>query len=230
MKKNDLLLVVLLAVIFTPFFVSDAVYTAYKDFNSAHYYVMAFIKFGLLATIGECIGLRIKNGVYNEPGFGIFPRIVVWGLLGMWIASAMKTFAIGVPYLVESYGVDGVVAAMGEPLSWLRLLGAFSISVMMNTVFAPVFMTVHKVTDAHILRCGGGLKSFVTPIAFGEILASLNWKVQWSFVMKRTIPLFWIPAHTLTFLLPPAYQVLCAALLGVALGILLSIAAVKGRK
>ena len=99
----------------------------------------------------------------------------------------------------------------------------------MNCFFAPMFMTLHKVTDTHILACGGKLSSLVTPIKFGETLASLNWKVQWSFVFKRTIPLFWIPAHTITFLLPADYQVLFAALLSVFLGLFLSIAAVMSQ-
>lgn len=230
MKRADLLLVLLIAVIFVPFCVCDTLYEGYKNFNSAHYYIMAFLKFGILATIGESIGLRIKNGVYNEPGFGLFPRAIVWGLLGVWIASAMKTFSIGVPYLLESYGVEGVVAAMAETITPLKVLGAFGISVMMNTAFAPVFMTIHKVTDTHILKCGGGFKTFVTPIPFGDIMSSINWKVQWNFVFKKTIPFFWIPAHTITFMLPASLQVLFAAFLGVALGVFLSIAAVKGRK
>jgi len=91
-------------------------------------------------------------------------------------------------------------------------------------------MTVHKVTDTHILNCGGSLRALITPIPFGEILSGLNWKVQWGFVFKKTIPLFWIPAHTITFLLKPQYQVLFATLLGVALGIFLSIAAIANRK
>ena len=43
-------------------------------------------------------------------------------------------------------------------------------------------------------------------------------------MLLRTIPLFWIPAHTVSFLLPPDYQVLYAALLGVALGLILALA------
>ena len=84
----------------------------------------------------------------------------------------------------------------------------------------------HRITDTHILNCGGKLTSLVTPIKFGDIISSLNWKVQWNFVFKRTIPLFWIPAHTITFMLPAAYQVLFAASLSIVLGLLLSIAAV----
>lgn len=230
MKKSDILFILLLVILFSPFFLCDVVYGGYKEFNSAHTYVMAFIKFAILATLGEVIGLRIKNGVYSEKGFGTLPRMIVWGLLGVWIASAMKVFAVGVPVLIESFGVDGVVTAMGGDATMLKLLGAFGISVMMNTSFAPIFMTIHKITDTHILKCGGGLKSLVTPIAFGESIAAMNWGVQWNFVFKKTIPFFWIPAHTITFMLPTNLQVLFAALLGVALGVLLSIAAVKSRK
>lgn len=44
---------------------------------------------------------------------------------------------------------------------------------------------------------------------------------------KKTIPFFWFPAHTITFLLPGDARVLFAALLGVVLGIFLAIAARK---
>jgi hypothetical protein len=80
------------------------------------------------------------------------------------------------------------------------------------------------------LACGGSLKSLITPIAFGNILSQLNWKVQWHFVFKKTIPLFWIPAHTITFMLPSQYQVLFAASLSIVLGVLLSVAAVMSRE
>jgi hypothetical protein len=43
-------------------------------------------------------------------------------------------------------------------------------------------------------------------------------------VFKKTIPLFWIPAHTITFLLDPDYQVLFAAFLGIMLGAILAVA------
>lgn len=230
MKKQDILFAIIIIACFLPFFISEPIYSYYLSANNAHPYIMAFFKFAILATLGEVIGLRIKNGVYNEPGFGIMPRAIIWGLLGVWIAIAMKTFSSGVPYFIQSLGIDGIADAMQSTFSPEKLLGAFLISVMMNTSFGPVFMTVHKITDTHILNCGGSLKALITPLPFGKILADLNWDIQWNFVFKRTIPLFWIPAHTLTFLLPPQFQVLFAALLGVALGILLSIAAVSARK
>jgi ABC-type phosphate/phosphonate transport system permease subunit len=99
---------------------------------------------------------------------------------------------------------------------------------MMKTTFAPVFMMLHKVTDMHIMQTGGTLAGFFSKkIPFTQIISSINWKVQWGFVFKKTIPFFWIPAHTLTFILPPNFQVLFAAFLGVCLGIILSVAARK---
>lgn len=230
MKKSDFLFILFVAAVFLPFVFLSGLYDWYKAFNAEHAYVMAFLKFGVLATLGETLGLRIKTGRYSEVGFGVWPRAVVWGLLGIWIAVAMKVFSTGAPHIVQYLGVEGAVEAMKSSFGWQKLLGAFSISVLMNTSFAPVFMTVHKITDTHILNNKGKLSCLLKPIAFGDLLAGINWKVQWSFVFKKTIPYFWIPAHTITFLLPSDMQVLFAALLGIALGVLLAIAAVKGRK
>ena len=230
MKTKDLLFGGIIILCFLSFFISESFYNGYTEYNGSHPYIMAFFKFAILATLGEVIGLRIKKGIYNEPGFGILPRAIIWGFLGMWIAVAMKTFSSGVPYLLQSFGIEGVPDAMKQSLSMEKVFGAFFISVMMNTTFGPVFMTLHKITDTLKLQYSDKLTALIKPLPMGKILSSLNWNVQWGFVFKKTIPFFWIPAHTITFLLPGQYQVLFAALLGVALGIILSIAAVMSRK
>ena len=51
--------------------------------------VMSFLKFAILSMLGECLGLRISTGVYNRAGFGIIPRMVIWGILGIGINMAM---------------------------------------------------------------------------------------------------------------------------------------------
>ena len=93
--------------------------------------------------------------------------------------------------------------------------------------FAPVFMTFHKITDAQIAVHGGSLKALITPIPMAERFAQIDWSKQWGFVFKKTIPFFWYPAHTITFLLPSEQRVLFAALLGIALGVLLAVATRK---
>ena len=186
---------------------------------------MSFLKFAILSTLGELLGLRLSSGVYLKPGFGIAPRAVVWGILGMGINLAMIIFSNGVPVALEYIGMRHASTIINAPLSLEKVFVAFCISVGMNGIFAPVFMTFHKITDIHILACGGSLRALATPIPMTQIMTNLNWSAQWNFVFKKTIPFFWVPAHTITFLLPSEARVLFAALLGVALGVLLAVAA-----
>jgi hypothetical protein len=224
MKRQDLYFALVMLAIFVPFFISPELYDWYKTFNAEHAMVMAFAKFGILSTLGEMLGCRISTGSYTHPTFGVLPRMVVWGLLGMAISMAMTVFSAGIPAFITNMGGGELVAGFyAEGITWGKFVVALSISVMMNTFFAPVFMTFHKITDAHIAECGGSLKALITPIPMQRLIKGVNWDVQWGFIFKKTIPLFWYPAHTITFMLPKQYQVLFAALLGVALGVILAI-------
>lgn len=227
MKKNDILFLLLVVMIFLPFFASDTVYEWYKSFNASHGMVMSFLKFAILSTLGEMIGLRISAGVYTHKTFGIIPRMVVWGFLGMGINMAMIVFSKGVPLFMEYMGMEDASHIINGEFGVSKVIIALAISVAMNTIFAPVFMTFHKITDTHIGNCKGSVRTLITPIPMTRIITGLNWAVLWSFVFKRTIPLFWYPAHTITFLLPPEMRVLFAAFLGIVLGVLLAVAALK---
>ena len=228
MKRQDLYFALVMLAIFLPFFLFEPAYAWYADFNGNHLMIMAFLKFGILATLGEMLGCRISTGNYTTPNFGVVPRMVVWGLLGVVITMAMIVFKTGIPGFIDKMGGTDLVAAFyAESLSWEKIVVAFSISVMMNTFFAPVFMTFHKITDTHIAECGGSIKALFKPIPMRRLITTLNWNRQWNFVFKKTIPLFWYPAHTITFILPEQFQVLFAALLGVALGVILAIGARK---
>ncbi|RPH34485.1 MAG: hypothetical protein EHM93_00185 [Bacteroidales bacterium] len=224
MKRNDLIVTVGFILFFLPFFISSSVYNYYNTFNAEHGMVMSFVKFAILATFGEAIGLRIRTGNYSYKGFGLIPRAMVWGVLGLTIKLAFVIFAVGTPAFLSYLGIKEASAAMQSSFSLMKLLVAFSISAAMNIIYAPIMMTFHKITDTHIINNGGTLSGFFRPIRFGEIITDLNWNVQWNFVFKKTIPFFWIPAHTITFLLPAEFQVLFAAILGIALGVVLAIA------
>ena len=216
-----------LVAIFLPFFLVRPLYEAYESFNSAPGMVMSFIKFALLSTLGEMLGSRISRGRYCPEGFGVLPKMIVWGILGMGINMAMIIFSNGVPVFLEYMGYRGAGADFAGDMTWGKVLVAFCISVAMNSIFAPVFMTLHKITDIHISSNGGSLRALVRPIPMAETFSRIDWKAQWGFVFKKTIPLFWFPAHTVTFLLPAGARPLFAALLGVVLGVLLAVA---GRK
>lgn len=231
MKRKDLVVILITVLFFLPFFLSKEVYGFYNSFNAQHGMIMSFIKFAILATFGEAIGLRIRTGNYNHKGFGLIPRAIVWGFLGLTIKFAFVIFGAGTPAFLQYLGLEDAGAIMKSPeISWLKVFVAFSISATMNIIYAPLMMTFHKITDTHILNNGGTLSGFFKPIKFGEIITNLNWNVQWNFVFKKTIPFFWIPAHTITFLLPVDFQVLFAAILGVVLGVLLAVASQMGAK
>lgn len=223
-KKQDFIFISALLILFLPFFLWEDLMQYYKHFNAEHGVITSFIKFSVLATAGELIGLRIKTGKYYKQGFGVIPRMIVWGFLGISIKMAFVIFASGTPVLLDYLGMENSAIIFHGAFSLNKLFISFCISLFLNVIFAPVMMTFHKITDVHIVSNSGTIRGFLSPIKFREIFVNLNWNVQWGFVFKKTIPLFWIPAHTITFLLPADFQVLFAALLGIALGIILAIA------
>ncbi|NVO04252.1 MAG: Mpv17/PMP22 family protein [Bacteroidetes bacterium] len=236
MKRTDIVFALCLILLFLPFFLFNEVFSFYESFNKEHIMIMSFIKFAILATTGELLGLRLKKGVYFEKGFGVIPRAIVWGFLGLAIQMAFVIFSTGIPIFISktlgfAFAADYLDKEKIQAMDFgLKLLVSFSISASMNIIFAPIMMTFHKITDTHIINNGGTLVGFFKPIQFGNIMSEMNWRVQWDFVFKKTIPFFWIPAHTITFMLPPEYRVLFAAILGIALGVIMAIASQKGQK
>ena len=230
MKKGDWILIACVAVVAALFAIPQTHCAEGFNWATAHHpYIMAFFKFAILATLGEMLALRIREGVYNKKGFGVLPRMIVWGFLGIAIAMAMVIFKSGVPVFLASLGfgdlptIQATFAA--SELTWGKVGIAFAVSVLMNSIFAPVMMTFHKCTDIHITDNGGTVAGLFRPMKMREIISQkVNWDVQWNLVIKKTIPLFWFPAHTITFILPQNLQVLFAALLGVALGLILALA------
>lgn len=185
----------------------------FKRLSSEHPYIMGFVKFALLATIGEIFALRIKRKKWTLPVL-VVPRLIIWGLIGIAITFMMKFFSNGVSAMMEK----GLLPNPPEGF-WQNLLRAFFTAALMNLCFGPVFMAFHKCTDKYLeLRAAGvekpGLKG---------VIESIDWHGFVSFTLFKTIPLFWIPAHTLTFMLPAEYQVIVAAALSIALGIILSL-------
>ncbi len=224
---KDLKFTIFLLLLFAPFFLFPPVFDFYYQFNIDHGLVMSFIKFAILATLGEVIGLRIRTGNYNQKGFGILPRAFVWGFLGLSLKAAFDIFASGTPIFLENMGMNNASHIIKGDLSAAKVLVSFSISTALNLFYAPVLMTAHKISDSHIINTGGNLKGFFTPMDILSILKNIDWDTHWNFILKRTIPLFWIPAQTITFLLPPEFRILFAAFLGIVLGVLLAVASLK---
>lgn len=65
---------------------------------------------------------------------------------------------------------------------------------------------------------GEGKLDRMVHVKLSEVVKTIDWYGFIRFVVLKTIPFFWIPAHTVTFLLPAEYRVLAAAFLSIALG------------
>lgn len=227
MKKADFVLIAIILAITLLFILKPEVLEMYSKLNNEHGMWLSFIKFAILATFGECLALRIRTGKYNAKGFGILPRAIVWGFLGLTIKMAFVIFSTGTPFFLEYLGLNNARISMISGFSLMKVFIAFCISLTMNLIYAPVMMTLHRITDMHIISNGGTLVGFFRPIQMRKNFNQLDWDTLWNFVFKKTIPFFWIPAHTITFLLPEGLQVLFAAILGIALGVILSTSQVK---
>ena len=213
MRKGDLLWALALAAA-AAFLVVPATRQVFETLTKSHPYLIGFAKFFVLATMGELLALRIVTGTWSAPK-GLFQRAVIWGLLGMVIVLVFAVFAGGVAGALKSGMLPG-----GDS----KLAFAFLVSTIMNLTFAPAMMLTHRMTDTWLdLRYEG--KGASVP----EIVARIDWKGFVSFVLCKTIPIFWIPAHTITFLLPPEYRVLMAAGLSIALGAILAFAKKKSK-
>lgn len=227
MKKSDFITIVVVAAVICGFAFIPGAWEWFNETTKNHGLLMSFFKFAILGTFGEMLALRIREGVYIKKGFGLLPKLLIWGVLGVVIASAMTIFKTGTVKLLDGgFHLNGKAAEwFSGDLSWGKAFVALCVSVLMNTLFAPVFMTFHKITDIHVAETGGTLKGFFSqPLNIRKTMSEkINWDIQYGFVFAKTIPLFWYPMHTITFLLPGTLQVLFAAFLGVALGVILSI-------
>ena len=210
MKKGDYFwlfsLIVLVVMLITP-----ATHKMFVKFTTEHAYLGGFIKFFILATMGELLAIRIVTSDWNIPK-GLPHRAFVWGLLGMAIVLIFSVFAAG----ITSALANGFLPGGNSKFAF-----AFFVSFTMNLSFAPTMMAFHRITDTFIDLKYENKKGKVT---LSEVIKRIDWDGFVSFVIMKTIPIFWIPAHTITFLLPLEYRVLSAAFLSIALGAILAFA------
>ena len=185
----------------------------FKSLSTSHPYLMGFVKFSALATAGELLALRLAKKDWVLPSY-VWARFLIWGIIGVWITYMMKIFGAGVGALMQS----GLLPCPENALLH-SFVKAFMISATMNLSFGPTFMALHKCSDTYLdMRTTG--KRHIT---LANVIHKVDWERFASFTLLKTVPLFWIPAHTVTFMLPAEYQVAMAAALSVALGIILNL-------
>jgi hypothetical protein len=164
----------------------------YVDLVTAHPILTAMVQFALLGTLGDVIAKWIIDRQLSRP-FGIAV------LLQKFMEWAFLAVLIKYAFIGFNGFIDSLVqhAMLPELSGWSR---AFAVSASMNLQFGPFLVLMHRLLDNIIAR-----KSNWVNIDKGFM--SLLW--------------FWIPAHTITFILPNPYQIGLAALWSVALGVIL---------
>jgi hypothetical protein len=147
----------------------------------------------------------------------------------MTVKAAFMIFGGGTTLIMEHLGMENAAAVMAGPVTGARVLLALAISTFLNLFYAPVLMVTHRVSDLHIAAAAGDRKKLFTAPDVTRLLASIDWNSMWGIVLKKSIPLFWIPAQTLNFLLPEEFRILVAALYSTVLGVILALAAGAGK-
>ncbi len=166
--------------------------TAYVNWVKAMPIVSAMIQFAILGTLGEVISRWIRTKSFRYP-FSL--GLTLWKML-VW-----AFLAIGIKFAFK--GFTGFVEYLEEHayLGELSALGrAFAISAFMNLQFGLTLVLAHRALD----NLPEKQKNWHN---LDKSILSLIW--------------FWIPAHTITFMLPELYRIGLAALWSVALGIIL---------
>ena len=153
----------------------------------------AFLQFAALGTGGEILGILAARRRSEFRLLEWVVKAVIWGVLGIIIKYAFTGFKGFLSGLVDA----GLLPHACEDMP---LLHAFSLSVLTNAMFGPLIMFLHRSSDNLVAGARG----------YAGIEASL-----------LTLAWFWVPAHTVTFILPYDFQVGLAALWSVALGLIM---------
>jgi len=174
----------------------------FNEFTPAYPYGSSAIKFMVLGTLGEYLGavLRMRGNWRPFAFWKIVPKLVIWALLGLLVKWAFSSFGL----LIQAQAANGLLpaaAGVGGTF-WFAL----AVSTEMNLLFAPFLMASHRVLDNLVDR---------------------RWTWAGMHIALYTIFWFWIPAHTITFLLPVNFQILFAAILSTILGSIMGFAARK---
>lgn len=156
----------------------------------------AAVQFGLLGTLGEIVAFTLRSKRPALPGswWQIIAKVAAWGLLGIVIKYGF-TGMKGFTHALLDHQLLPVWCESG--FGW-----AISVSVLTNLLFGPQMMFFHRLEDN---------------------LIAWKWNTAGLTTAWKTLLWFWIPAHTVTFMLPSEYQIGLAAIWSLVLGLILGL-------
>ena len=176
----------------------------YLDIVKAYPIYSAMVQFAILGSLGDFIAKWIQGRKAGQsfPYQGKLLALYIawkpleWVILAVLIKAAFIGFTGFVDALVDKALIPKCFSTSGCPLN------AAAISISMNAQFGLLLVIVHRALDC---------------LPFG--------KIQWDGIVKGFYSLvwFWIPAHTITFMLPKDFQIGLAAVWSLALGLILGL-------
>ncbi|MCM2266577.1 MAG: hypothetical protein NDI60_02245 [Elusimicrobiales bacterium] len=164
----------------------------YLALVKTHPILSAMAQFALLGTLGEVFSKWLAQRRVFSP-FGTRGTLLRMAAWAL-LAVCIKYAFTGFVAFVEGLAGHGLLPQLGA------FGRAFAVSLAMNLQFGPFLVIVHRLLDNAI----DGRPNWAN---LDKSLLSLLW--------------FWVPAHTVTFLLPPDFRIGLAALWSLALGLLL---------
>ena len=165
---------------------------SYVELVKAYPLYTAMLQFAVLGTFGDVISKWMQQGRVFMP---YKAQILILKMLEWaFLAITIKYAFVGFQGFVDSLVSHQLLPEFG-------LFGrAFAVSVAMNLQFGLLLVMLHRFLDNLIAQ-------------------QSNWKNidkgMWSLIW------FWIPAHTVTFMLDKPYQIGLAAIWSVVLGLIL---------
>nr|MDK2850525.1 hypothetical protein [Candidatus Cloacimonadota bacterium] len=166
----------------------------YLTWVQSHPITSAMLQFAILGSLGEIISKWIVQKSFKYPFTFMMTiwKMIVWAVLAVGIKYAFIGFGGYVQSLIES----GLWPAFAKG----SLGYALSLSILMNLQFGLFLVLIHRILDNIPLK-------------------EKNWKN----LHKGMYSLlwFWIPAHTVTFMVNDDLKMGLAAVWSVALGLIL---------
>lgn len=215
MKKSDILWCLLYGflVVISAFLVVSG---SFAWFNGNLPYLAGAVQFAVYATAGELLSTRMLEERWQANRATVFVA-ASWGVSGLFVTLAFQVFSAG----AQQAMLHGYL-----PFSGHALMLAFFTSALNNLFFGPIHSGFIRVcvNYADLRFTKGG-----TPTV-RQAVNSVDWGELIDFTLFKTIPFFWIPVNTVTFLLPEDYRIASAAMLSMVFGILMTVLRLKERR
>ena len=173
---------------------------SYIAIVTANPLLSAAVQFAVLGTFGELLSNAVVKKNLSLPcsPLKLVGKMAAWAVLGVFVKVCF----------VAMHGCAQALLEHGflPPWSESGLGRAFTLSFLLQLFTGPQIMFFHR---------------------FEDNLIAGKWSMEGITTALKSLVWFWLPAHTVTFMLDKPFQIGLAALFSLALGLILGYAKIK---